>query len=197
MACDGLITADILFDCVNGAVAGLETNVVLINRNDIDFAAGTFDPANKVLMTNLQLLAEKSGFLFQGVKQVNSSAFELVKKETGADKKKHIFAGVILNLSAANKLQLENMSEGASFVAVVHKKYKGAGGIEAFDVLGYDSGLELNVATYNSNEADGTATIELSSVDGYEEPKFPPTLLVGDYAATLTLFNNKFAQPAA
>lgn len=196
MPCEGILTADMLFDCLNGAVAGLEADVLLINRKQIDLNSITYDANNKMIMNTFQLLAGNTGYLLQGVKQVNSSAFELVKKDTGADKKKHIFGGVILTLSAANKLQLESMSEGGSYVAIVHKKYKGLDNEEAFDVLGIDSGLELNVATYNSNEADGTATFELSSVDGFEEPKFPVNLLVGDYAATLALFNNKFIQAA-
>lgn len=194
MACNGLIDDDILFDCDNGSVGGLEVNVVLVNSSDVDVTALTYNATNKLLMTNFQLSSGNTGYSFQGVKQVNSTAFELVKKDTGADKKKHIFNGVILNLSAANKLQLEQMSEGGKYVAIVERKWKGASNADAFEVYGITSGLELNVATYNSNENDGTATIELSSVDGYEEPKFPLTLLMTDYATTKTAFDNKFIE---
>lgn len=194
MACDGIIDADILFDCDNGSIAGLEVNVVLVNSTDVDITNTTVNASNKTLLDNFQLASSKTGYAFQGVKQVNSTAFELVKKDTGADKYKHTFNGVILNLSAANKLQLQNMSEGGKYVAVVERKWKGASNADAFEVYGLDSGLELNVVTYNSNENDGTATIELSSADGYEEPKVPMTLLETDYATTKTAFDNKFAQ---
>jgi hypothetical protein len=192
MACDGLITADMLNDCLNGSIGGLETNVLIINSADIDRAGVTYDAANKTLMTGFALQTGKVGFLLQGVKQVNNTAWELVKKETGLDKKKHVFNGLMLTLSAANKLQLELMSEGANLVIIVEKKWKGTGNVEAFDVYGIGSGLELNVATYNSNENDGSAVFELSSADSFEEARLPATLLVGDYSATKTLFDNKF-----
>lgn len=193
--CKGFLDGDIEYDCANGSVGGLETNVNIINRDDINQASITFDPNNKMIMTGFQLKSGKTGFLLQGVKQVNSSLFELVKKETSADKKKHTFNGVILTLSAENKLQLEKMSEGGSYVVIVEKKWKGESDKDAFDVLGIDAGLELNAATFNSNENDGTATFELSSVDGFEEPKFPVNLLLSDYMTTKTAFTNKFIQP--
>ncbi len=195
MNCKGFLTGDISYDCDNGSIAGLETNVVLINSDDINRASITFDPTNKMVMTGFQLNSGKRGFTLQGVKQVNSTAFELVKKETSADKKRHVFNGVILSLSAVNKLQLEQMSEGGSYVVVVEKKWKGANDVDAFDVLGIDVGLELNVATFNSNESDGTATIELSSVADFEEPKFPVNLLLTDYTTTMTAHGNGFVQP--
>jgi len=157
MACDGLVTADILFDCDNGSISGNEVNAVIINHADRDVVNTVINASNKTLMDDLELLSGKTGYAFQGIKQVNSTAYELVKKDTGADKYKHIFNGVILNLSAANKLQLQSMGEGGKYVIVVERKWKGASSADAFEVYGYDSGLELNVVTYNSNENDGTA----------------------------------------
>lgn len=194
MACDGLLGADILFDCDNAMIGGIEVDVLLFNRTDIDESALTFDPSNKTLLTNFQLLPGKTGYLLQGVKQVNGASFELVKKETGSDKHKHIFSGNLLNFSAANKLELQTMSEGASLVAIIELKWKGANNTEAFQVLGIDSGLELNTITWNTNENDGVLQFELSSVDGYEEPKVPLTLLETDYATTKAAVDNKFAQ---
>lgn len=194
MACNGLMDGDILFDCDYGTVAGIEVNVVLVNRSQVDVTATTYDVSNKVLMTNFALQSGNTGYTFQGVKQVNSTAFELVKKDTGADKYKHTFNGIILNLSAENKLQLQQMGEGGKYVAIVEKKWKGEDSEDAFDVYGIDSGLELNASTYNSNENDGTATIELSSADTYEEPKLPCTLLMTDYATTKIAFDSKFVE---
>lgn len=194
MACDGRLISDILFDCDNAPKAGIEVNVNLFNREDIDLSAVTFDGANKLLMTNFQLLSGKTGYTLQGVKQVNGASAELVKKETSIDAFKHVFSGVVLNFSAANKLQLQSMAEGASLVAIIELKWKGANNAEAFQVLGYEQGLELNVMTWNTKENDGTVTFELSSVDGFEEPKQVLTLLETDYATTKTAFDAKFAQ---
>lgn len=196
MACTGLIDADLLFDCDDSSIAGLEVDVVIANRVDVDTTAVTYDGTNKVLMTNFQLKAGKTGYLLKGVKQVNSTNYELVIKETGTDKVKHIFNGLILTPSAANKLQLQNMKDGGDFVVIVEKKWKGAGDADAFEVYGIDSGLKLTASAYNSNENDGAITFSLTSEDGYEEPKYPVSLLETDYDTTKTAFTNKFAQAA-
>lgn len=192
MPCEGLITANILFDCENPPIGGIETDVLLINADDINITTTTFDPTNKVLLTNLALKATKVGFLLQGVKQINGANSELVKKEFGPDKFKHVFSGVILNPSAANKLQATYLSEGSKYVVVIEQKWKGADNEDAFVVLGLKSGLELQTMTWNTKENDGTISFTLESTEQYEEPTLPLTLLETDYATTKIAFDAKF-----
>lgn len=194
MACDGLLTTDILFDCDNAPKGGIEVNVLLFNKEQIDISAVTFDAANKLKMTNFQLLSGNTGVLLKGVKQVQGLSNELVKKETSIDAFKHLFSGVVLTPSVANRLQLQSLSEGASIVAMVELKWKGSGNTEAFIVGGYDAGLELNVLKWSTTENDGTIAFELSSVDGFEEPKQVMTLLETDYTTTKAAFDAKFVQ---
>lgn len=193
MACEGLLTGDILFDCDNAMVAGLEVNVLLFNHKDIDKVASTFSATQKTKVTNFALKAGKTGYLLQGVKQVNALRFELVKKELGPDKFKHTFAGVILNLSTENKEQLLEMSRGGLYAVIVELKWKGTDNTEAFQLGGFDCGLELMVGTFDSNVNDGVVSIELSSKDGYEETKPILTVLETNYTTTATAFSNKFA----
>ncbi|WP_294823630.1 hypothetical protein [uncultured Flavobacterium sp.] len=195
--CTGSLTADILFDCANAPVGGIEQNVVLINKDDIDMTTTTIDAANRILVTNLQLKAGKTGYLLNGVKQSNGKAWELVKKENAPDKFKHTFSGVIFNPSADNKLQADGLSKGAKYVAVVEQVWKGAGNEEAFEVLGLSSGLELTTMTNSSRENDNMIMFELASADGFEEVTMPKTLLDGSYTATKTAFTNKFEQDPA
>ncbi|WP_417357676.1 hypothetical protein [Flavobacterium sp.] len=194
--CTGNLTADIVFDCANAPVAGIEQNVVLINKEDIDYANTTTSTDNRVIITNLQLKEGKTGYLLSGVKQSNGKAWELVKKENAPDKFKHTFSGVIFNASAANKQQADQLAMGAKYVVVVEQVWKGTDSSDAFEVLGLTSGLELSTMTNNSKENDNMIVFELASVDGYEEVTMPQTLLDVDYAATKTAFNNKFAQAA-
>jgi hypothetical protein len=194
MACDGLLTSDILFDCANAMVGGIEVNVLMFNHRDLDKSAVTFNATNKMVMTNLQLKSGKTGYLFQGVKQVNALKFELVKKEMGPDKFKHTFAGTVLNFSAENKERLMELSEGGKVAVMVELKWKGTAAADAFQLAGYDSGLELQVATWATNENDGVISIELASVDGYEETKPVYTVLETDYATTSIAFTNKYVQ---
>ena len=195
--CTGNLTADIIFDCANAPVGGIEQNVVLINKEDIDMANTTVDADNRVLVTNLQLKSGKTGYLLSGVKQSNGKAWELVKKENAPDKFKHTFSGVIFNPTAENKMQASALATGAKYVAVVEQVWKGAESAEAFEILGLSSGLELMTMTNNSKESDNMIVFELSSADGFEETTMPRTLLDVDYAATKTAFDNKFAEAEA
>ncbi|MBY8963788.1 hypothetical protein KJK34_13585 [Flavobacterium sp. D11R37] len=195
--CTGNLTADILFDCANAPIGGIEQNVVLINKDDIDLSATTVDATNRILVTNLQLKPGKTGYLLTGVKQANGKAWELVKKENAPDKFKHTFSGVIFNPSAANKQQADSLSKGAKYIAVIEQMWKGTDSEEAFEVLGLNSGLELMTMTNNSKENDNMIMFELASADGFEETTIPKTLLDVDYAATKTAFSNKFAQAEA
>lgn len=192
--CTGKLTADILFDCANAPVGGIEQNVVLINKEDIDVATTVTDPTNRILLTNLQLKSGKTGYLLTGVKQANGKAWELVKKENAPDKFKHTFSGVIFSPSAAIKAQADNLSKGAKYVAVVEQVWKGEDSEDAFEVLGLTCGLELMTMTNSSKENDNMIMFELSSAEGFEEPTMPKTLLDGDYGATKTAFTNKFSQ---
>lgn len=195
--CTGNLTADILFDCANAPIGGIEQNVVLINKDDIDLSATIVDATNRILVTNLQLKPGKTGYLLTGVKQANGKAWELVKKENAPDKFKHTFSGVIFNPSAANKQQADSLSKGAKYIAVIEQMWKGTDSEEAFEVLGLNSGLELMTMTNNSKENDNMIMFELASADGFEETTMPKTLLDVDYAATKTAFSNKFAQAEA
>lgn len=197
--CTGSLTADIAYNCEQAPVGGIEQNVVLINKDDIDVSQTTLDVANRTLITKLQLKPGKTGFLLTGVKQSNGKAWELVKKENAPDKFKHTFSGVIFNPSNANKIQADQLSKGGKYIVVVEQVWKGTSSKDAFEVLGYQSGLELMTMTNNSKENDNMIMFELSSADGFEEGTMPKNLLdggatTGTYAATKTLFDNKFIE---
>lgn len=192
--CTGLLTADITFDCANAPIGGIEQNIVLINKDDIDTTATTYDESNRLLVTNLQLKSGKVGYKLTGVKQANGKAWELVKKENAPDKFKHTFSGVIFNPSLDNKSQADSLSQGAKYVVVVEQLWKGAGNADAFEILGLKSGLEISTMTNSSKENDNMIVFELASVDGFEEPTMPKTLLETDYATTKTVFDAAFVE---
>ena len=189
--CTGKLTDDILFDCAQAPVGGIEQNVILINWDDV--LSITPDANNRVLITDITLKPSKTGYLFTGVKQSSGKAWELVKKENAPDKFKHTFSAAIFNPSAANKQQADSLSKGSKYLAVIEQVWKGADNEDAFEVLGADSGLELMTMTNNSKENDNMILLSLASADGFEERTMPKTFLDGTYAATKTAFTNKFA----
>ncbi|WP_185965617.1 hypothetical protein [Flavobacterium zepuense] len=203
MDCTGNLTADIVFDCLNAPVGGIEQNVVLINKDDIDVTATTVSALNRLQVTSIQLKTGKTGYKLTGIKQANGKAWELVKKENAPDKFKHTFSGVIFSPSLENKEQADKLSQGAKYIAVVEQVWKGANNADAFEVLGLNSGLELTTMTNSSKENDNMIMFELSSADGFEETTMPktyywtpvaPELPAAGYTERKTLFDNCFTE---
>lgn len=191
--CEDKLSADIIRDCDNNPKGGIEVNVVFINFEDIDKATSTLDVANDLIITSLATLTGTSGYNIEGLKQVNGVSFELVKQEEIPDNYKHLFAGVVLTPSAANKALLKEIAGGGKYVVVVEKKWKGADQEDAFEVLGWDSGIEISTIVWGTKESNGVIKFELTNPDGEEETDMTRNLLETDYATTKTAFENKFA----
>lgn len=192
-SCDGILSGDILNDCLNQSVGGVEVNVLLFNMDDINKSATTFNSTNKLLVDNFELKTGKIGYLLEGVKQTNILKWELVKKELGNDKYKHTFSFIVLNPTVANRNKLFEMN-GGRFAVMVEAKFKGASLAEPFLLGGYDSGMEFSTNTWASNENDGTILVEMTSVENYEEPKPVLTFLDTDYATSKALYDAKFTE---
>jgi hypothetical protein len=192
--CTGKLTANIDFLCANAPVGGIEQNVVLINKDDINITTTAVSAISGLQVTNLELKPGKKGFKLTGVKQSNGKAWELVKKENAPDKFKHTFSGVIFTPSLENKTQADALSKGGKYVVVIEQVWKGAANTDAFEILGFNSGLELTTMTNSSKENDNMIMFELASVDGFEEPTMPKVLLHTDYEVTKTVFDAAFLE---
>lgn len=191
--CEDKLAADALKDCDNKPVGGIEVNAVLINFNDINKTLSTIDVANDLIITNLATNSGTSGFFVEGIKQAQGTSYELVKKDLSFDVYKHLFSGVILNPSAANKKSMSNIASGGRYVVVVEKIWKGVAQKDAFEVLGWDRGLVISTLVQNSKEDDGIIKFELASPDGFEEPEITRISLETDYATTKVAFDAKYA----
>ena len=192
--CEQFLTADISRNCDVNPIAGLEVNDLHFNKKDINYSALTFSGTNDLVCTNFQLLSGKTGYLLEGVKQTNYASEELVVKENRDNAYKHLFGGIILTPSVANRKSAETLLAGGEFVAIVEKKWKGVDPDDAYAILGLDAGLTASSGKWHTKEEDGSIVFELASADGYEEPHAHRTLLHTDYATTKTAFGNKFAQ---
>lgn len=189
------ISADIVNNCDHLAVAGIESDVILIPYDVFSKAGTTVNVTNRMILDDLVLNSGEAGFVLEGVKQLNKFNTEFVPSEDSPDKWRHIFDGRIMSPSAVNRLQASKMTKGQSYLVVVHRKYKGVGNADAFLVLGWDSGLYVTAMTEGSEENDGAIVFTLSSKDKFLEYDMGRNLLIGDYAATLTAFGNKFLAP--
>lgn len=186
------LASDILNDCDNMTKAGIEADVMIIPQKSIDKTASTIDGTNRMLITDLVLKAAATGFLLEGVKQLNGYNWEFVPNEESVDRYRHVFTGLIMTPSAANRLAFSQLARGEQYTVVVNKKYKGADQEDAFLVLGWDTGMYVTAATENDKEADSAIQFTLSNKDNELEDESPRILLETDYDTTLAAFNNKF-----
>ena len=187
------LAADFLNDCDNLSITGIEADVILIPHAVVDKTVSIINATNRILLDNLASTSGNSGFKLEGVKQLNGYNWEFVPSEETTDKYRHVFSGIILTPSAANRLSASKMAKGESYMVVIHKKYKGASQADAFLVLGWDTGLYITEMTENSKEADSAIKFVLSSKDDSLEYDMPRVLLETNHATTLIAFNNKFA----
>ncbi|TYP71483.1 hypothetical protein [Aquimarina intermedia] len=190
------LTEDIVNDCDNLSISGIESDVLLVPHSDFNKTATTINATNRMLVDDLVLNAGTTGLKLEGIKQTQGYNWEFVPSEETVDKFRHLFDGMIMTPSAANRLSASKLAKGQSYLVVVHKRYKGANKADAFLILGWDAGLYVTVMTENSRESDSAIKFTLSSKDDTLEYDMPRVLLESDYDTTLTAFNNKFAQPA-
>jgi hypothetical protein len=194
MSCNTNITAGFLLNCDTPPMGGLESSIVIIPFDDINRTTTTISTTNELLVTNLVLKTGKTGFVFHGVKQSNGKNYSLVAVENLPNRVMHGITGKILTPSVENKLQLQKLMTGGKYVVVVKQNWKGVNSKDAFEILGYNSGLEITEATNESSAESNTILIKLSNVEGYEEPKLPFNLLKTDYDTTNIAFGNLFIQ---
>ena len=181
------IDGDIIADCTDMPFAGLEANVRLINRNDIDFSATTFN-ADKTICDTLVLLEDKVAFTLGGFKKSNDAGFKLVKKDTTNDGFEHELKGVAFNRKPDTLDQINRLCKGNRIVAVVEYKHKGSTNTEAYMIYGIASGLELQEASHTANGNNATISLRLASAKDEEEPNVPCIFLDTDYATTKAAF---------
>ena len=189
------LAADITVNCDYLGIGGVEDDIVLIPHNDLDKTASTINATNRMLFDDFACKSTKTGFLLEGIKQVQGFLSEFVLGSDTLDKWRHVFDGVIASPTAANRLQASKLAKGEPYVAVIRKRFKGLNGADEFLVLGWDAGVYITVMTENSREQEGMIKFTLSSKDESLEYDMVRNLLDTDNATTLTAFNNKFATP--
>lgn len=187
--CVNEIMMDLGFDCANPPVKGLEKEILLINRNDIDFGASQLSD-NKI--TSLVLKSGKKGYVARFAKDTHISV--ATKPEFSDDElngHRHSVGLRIYGKTVEECNQIDKLVAGASLVAVVQNKGKGTNAQDAFDVYGWFLGLEATEGEGRTN--GGEYILTLSTPSGQKEPKNVLRWLETDYTTTKTKFDNKLA----
>ena len=162
--CESLIAKAIDFACDDIIVRGLESDGLIINRSDIDFAATVFDAQNPNIIKTLVLKTGKKGY---EVNQLGNTPFTGVQStlEVGTYRNTWTHAIPIVVLSNTPEVAhdiIDGLSNG-TFVVILRNKFKGSNGDAEYQVYGYTQGLVASEGTNDkySEDTDGGWIITL------------------------------------
>lgn len=162
--CESLIAKAIDFACDDLIVRGLESDGLIINRSDIDFAATVFDSKNPNIINTLVLKTGKKGY---EVNQLGNTPFTGVQStlEVGTYRSTWTHAIPIVVLSNTPEVAhdiIDGLSNG-TFVVILRNKFKGSTGDAEYQVYGYTQGLVASEGTNDkySEDTDGGWIITL------------------------------------
>ena len=162
--CDYLISKAISVDCENQSVAGLEPNGLIINRDDIDFSATTFDAQNPNIIKTLVL---KSGKKAYDIIQQGATPFTGVASNLNVGTYRNTWThdvpiAVLGNDPDIAANIIDKLSNG-TFVVILRNVQKGATGNAEYQVYGYAQGLRASegVNEKYSEDTDGGWLITL------------------------------------
>ena len=173
--CESLIAKAIDFACDDLIVRGLESDGLIINRSDIDFAATMFDAQNPNIIKTLVLKTGKKGY---EVNQLGNTPFTGVQStlEVGTYRNTWTHDIPIVVLSNTPEVAhdiIDGLSNG-TFVVILRNKFKGATGDAEYQVYGYTQGLVASEGTNDkySDDTDGGWLITLQETGARQSAIF-------------------------
>jgi hypothetical protein len=190
-ACTG-ITASILINCDEPLVVGTKDVLYLVNRDEIDdIAFETILPTgSNRLVISMTLVASKYIYKIEGRNNSNEPSSTL-RKGRYFDTYEHKVAFKVFDNSPETKSQLESMVQKGNLVAIIENNYRGGGDTSAFEIYGFNAGLEITECSrvINDNDTQGAYSLVLKTPDQQGEPHLPYSMLAGDYTATKVMLN--------
>lgn len=193
MACNKLITTDILHSCSDVPKKGLDAGrAVLINFDEVDWTA-TKAAVTGSLISAITLQTGLTGFELSWHKELASVASSFAPNAEDVDGFSHSFLGRIPTTTADAATRSNELKNGR-FVVVVETSYKGATLNEAFKVYGLENGLELSELQNSSNENSGSILFTLASREGTVEQYPYHVFLDTDYDTSKQWFDANFLQ---
>ena len=182
MYCIKKLTDDVLFNCQNKSVKGLEKRILLLNYLDIDRKA-TILNESKTTIEELSMKLGTRGYMLEGINNHFKGSQKLSKKAFDNEISVRVY-----QIDAHVLERVIELTKG-NFVAIVETKNKGQNGENAFEVLGFDAGLRL--LSIQRDYDKSSATLTFSSYDNVKESRMVYKWLEKNYSNTLKKFNAK------
>lgn len=189
--CDNAIKRDIVANCDDPIVPGLEQEGVIMNRKDVDFSTVTFNATRKNV---IETLALKEGKKAYKVVVLGSTPFTGTNTALATGTYRNTFTNIVNMVILANDPDvcndiIDGLANG-EYVVILENKAKNLlkeenPGDSAFQIYGYYQGLkaaELSNDKY-SEDTDGGWSVSL------QETKVPKSALFyykTDYDTTKT-----------
>lgn len=153
--CNSLISAHISFTCDQIGVRGVESDGMIINRDDVDFA-------NCVISDNIiTTLALKSSTYGYAIQQLGNTPFTGTKTELNIGTYVNTFNNtvqfvVLNNGTTVCKNIIDGLANG-TYVVILKNKYKGTGEDSKYQVYGWYQGLKASAIENDkwSEETEG------------------------------------------
>lgn len=156
--CNTIIANDINFACDDLVTRGLEADGLIMNRNEIDFSATTFDATHKNIIKGLVM---KSGKKAYEVAQLGNTPFTGTNSALAVGTYRNTFTHQVSLAILANSPQVcEEIIDGlanGTFVVILRNVSKGSTGDAEYQVYGYAQGLKASEITEDkySEDTDG------------------------------------------
>lgn len=180
----GKVLTDQLIDCNTAFIKGIEQQILLINRCDIDtIVVDKTDTTHKA--TNITLKSGSQGYLIQGLngKTLFYHGHTINANDDGPDDVTHEIGMRGYNMSEANLIYIRSLVRGADLVAITLDKVAGASD-DKYKVHGLEQGLKVNEYSFKSNENKAAFIYTLTS-RGEDQESVPPLVwLEADEATT-------------
>lgn len=188
--CESLISRDIDMNCDSPAVGGLESNAVILNRNDIDFATTAFAASKKNIIETFALKSGKRGYsAYVAGKTPYTGTTTTLNVGTYTSTFNNQFNLVVLDNGPEVCSEIIDGLANGSFVVIFENKLKGATKDAAFQIFGFYQGLsatELSNDKYSEETQGGWSAVLTEE----RSPKSGLFLFKTDYAATKTIFDS-------
>ena len=162
--CDEILKKAIAIDCENPITKGLEANGVIINRQDVDFAATVLDATRKNIIKTLVLKTGKKGY---EVYCPGSTPFTGTKISLEKGTYKNTWTVDLPLVVLDNGPEVcEDIIEGLAngeYVVILRNKHKGSDGNAEYQVYGYYQGLRAETIENDkySEDTDGGWSVAL------------------------------------
>lgn len=193
--CDFLLAKDIAASCVDPVVPGFEQEGIIMNRDEIDFGAITFDKDRSNVISQLAMLAGKRAYK---VRVLGNTPFTGTGTSFVAGTYQNTFTNTVQFVVLDNGPEvceriIDALANGR-FVMILENTFKGLNketnkGDAAFQIYGYTQGLAAS-AIENDKYSEDTNGGWLVTMTETKASKSGMFLYKTDYATTKAMFDS-------